>query len=58
MRASGRRRAPWCHGGGEWSEACGTKWHPKWHLTTTNFPKRKRRNDLQGATPVLIMGAT
>ena len=43
--------------GGEWSGPRGTFWHPKWHLTTTNFGKHKRRKGLQGATRILIMGA-
>jgi hypothetical protein len=45
-------------GGGEWS------WHQVapsgtlWHLTPTNFPKSKRRNDPYGATKILMLGAT
>src|SRR6516162_2965018 len=58
MRSLAREWPPRCHAGGEWSDPGGTKWHPKWHLTTTNFPKRKRRNHLQGATTSLILGAT
>ena len=58
MRSLAREWPPRCHAGGEWSGQGGTKWHPQWRLTTTNFPKPKRPKDLQGATPFLIMGAT
>jgi hypothetical protein len=54
----GEGTAPGCHTGGEWSGPRGTKWHPEWHLTPTNFPKAKRRKHLQGATRFLILGAT
>ena len=58
LRSWARSWPPRCHAGGEWSDPGDTKWHPKWHLTTTNFPKYKRRKHLQGATTSLILGAT
>jgi hypothetical protein len=57
MRSWARSWPPRCHAGGEWSDPGGTKWHPQWHLTPTNLRKRKRCNDLQGATTSLILGA-